>query len=382
MKTNSLILGLLLGIGLTLSSCRSEVAETPEPTAIPSTEVPSTNAPSLEPGPSSTSTSTPEPSSTSTPEPLKPDNLPAINYRTISRLKKLVTYQYPDVIDLEFSPDDRYLRLRVNLEEDTHRDTFLDLTTGLEILSLEGGQRTYFSPDRTSVFALDGKDLAIYDLQRGVKMAQYNSRYQVAALSPDNRLLVEIEEIEPGTGTTFRVVDLTTDEEQYRIFVNGDLERDSLQFDPEGKYLIGISLVPPDTHLTTIWRVENGQVVRSLFGYQEAILHPFHSEVAASSAKQSYISLISTVTWEQKRYLGPALDGPGFHDIKYTSAGRLIYGLFDGETTAAWFWYPPSGELLENNLDLDLLAISVSPDSRLLGTSDKQGNITIWGVSE
>jgi WD40 repeat protein len=331
-----------------------------------------------------TQTYTPEPEPTATPLPALPSTLNLLTYRTFDKLEELATLPYHHIIDLDFSPDHRYLRLRQALTEDTHNDIFLDLETWEQAFSLQGGQRIYFSPESVSVAALDGKSLTVYDIKTGEIKLQYNSRNEIAALSPDGRTLVEIEAVEEGSGTTFRIFDLTTEQEKFRFFINGELEKDSLQFDDDGKLLAGISFLPPNTYISTIWNLDKGRVIYSIYGYSEIALHPFGSEIAISNAKQSYISLVSTVSWLQKTYLGPAVDGPAYYSLAYSSGGRLIYALSDrdGEVTTANFWYPPSGEQLPFAHDLDLLAVTISPDNRLLAASQKEGPVIIWGVPE
>jgi hypothetical protein len=385
MKGRVLYMAVILAVALLLTACKAGESVAGEILPVPSTA----DMLSATPLPSPlvvvvTQTETPEPQPTEPPTPSLPDELELITYRTIGQLEKLADLQCADVIELDFSPNHRYLRLRQALPDYNYSDIFLDLETGEEAFRLEGQQRVYFSPESVSIAALDGNGLTVYDLGTGEIKLQYFSRYEVAALSPDGRTLVEIEAVEEGTGTTFRVIDLTTEEEKYRIFINGELEKDSLQFDDDGKLLGAISFVPPNTYVTTIWDLRTGRVSYSIYGYSGIALHPYGSEIAISNAKQSYISLISTVSWLQKTYLGPHQDGPAFYNVSYTSGGRLLYALLDGEgeTTNAWFWYPPSGEQLPFADAPDLLAVTVSPDNQLMAISQKSGVVTILGVPE
>jgi len=331
-----------------------------------------------------TQTAAPEPTPTETQAPSLPADLETLTYRTFEELKELTILPYDEVIDLAFSPDHRYLRLRQALTEDTHNDFFLDLETGEESFSLEGGQRVYFGPESKSIASLDGNSLTVYDLGSGETKLQYNSRYEIAALSPDGRTIIEIEDVEEGTGTTFRAVDLTSEEEKYRIFINGALKNSSLQFDEDEKLMAASSFASPNTYITTIWDFRTGRVRYSTYGYSEVALHPFGSEIAISSAKQSYISLVSTVTWQQKLYLGPAENGLSYYNVEYSGGGRLIYALIDDEegNSRVQFWYPPSGEELAFTADQNLLAVAVSPDNKLLAASYQDGSVVLWGVPE
>jgi WD40 repeat protein len=352
-------------------------AENPEATALP-TALPTAQMVVA------TQTTVPEPTPTAAQAPSLPADLETLTYRTFEGLKELSTLPYDGVIDLAYSPDHRYLRIRQALSEDTHNDIFLDLETGEESFSLEGGQRVYFGPESKSIAALDGNSLTVYDLESGETKLQYNSRYQIAALSPDGRTIIEIEDVEEGTGTTFRAVDLTSEEEKYRIFINGELKNSSLQFDEDEKLMAASSFASPNTYITTIWDFRTGRVRYSTYGYSEVALHPFGSEIAISSAKQSYISLISTVTWQQKLYLGPAENGPSYYSVEYSGGGRLIYALIDDEegNSTVQFWYPPSGEELPFAADQNLLAVAVSPDNKLLAASYQDGTVVVWGVPE
>ena len=376
---------IVLTLVMVLAGCqeREEVPPQLSPTVIPSTLIPSPEPSPTETVVLPTGTSTPTPLPSPTPQPSIPEELALLSYRTMSQVEELASISLTDVIGLEFSPDGRYLRMRLPVGEETHRDIFFDLETREEIFSLEGGQRIYFNPDSTSIAVLDGKSLAIVELPSGEKKAGFNSRNQAAALSPDGRRLVEIEvhDQEPAS-TTLRMIDLTTEEEIFWIYVNAKVEKEDLCFDLEGKYLAVTYFVPPGTYVATVWNAHTGRVMYTEYGYTEADLHPFGSEVALASSRRSHISLISTVTWEQKLFLGSAEDEPGYYDVAYTSGGRLIYALTDRETTQASFWFPPSGEKIDLDLDLDLLAITISPDRRLMATSDKSGNVIVWGVPE
>jgi len=366
------------------SGCVEQETQAVEPSAIP-TAIPTTQIPSPEPLPTETivlptETITPAPLPTETPRPFLPPDLALLNYQTLGRVEELASISLPEVIDLEFSPDGRFLRMRVPAGEQIHEDIFYDLGKGEEIFRLEGGQRIYFNPDSTTIAALDGTSLTIYQLPSGEETAQFNSKNQLAALSPDGRLIVEAEAVDPGT--TLTLVDLTSGEDIYQIYINGTMEEESLHFDLDGKNMAVTYFVPPGTYVSTIWSVKTGWAIFTEYGYTEIALHPFGSEVAVSSARRSYISLISTVTWDQRDYLGSAGEDPGYYDIAYASRGRLIYALSDVETTTASFWYPPSGEKIDLDLGLDLLAVTISPDRRYLATSDKSGSVIIWGIPE
>ncbi|HDD55007.1 MAG TPA: WD40 repeat domain-containing protein [Chloroflexi bacterium] len=366
------------------SGCVEQETQAVEPSAIP-TAIPTTQIPSPEPLPTETivlptETITPAPLPTETPRPFLPPDLALLNYQTLGRVEELASISLPEVIDLEFSPDGRFLRMRVPAGEQIHEDIFYDLGKGEEIFRLEGGQRIYFNPDSTTIAALDGTSLTIHQLPSGEETAQFNGKNQLAALSPDGRLIVEAEAVDPGT--TLTLVDLTSGEDIYQIYINGTMEEESLHFDLDGKNMAVTYFVPPGTYVSTIWSVKTGWAIFTEYGYTEIALHPFGSEVAVSSARQSYISLISTVTWDQRDYLGSAGEDPGYYDIAYASRGRLIYALSGVETTTASFWYPPSGEKIDLDLGLDLLAVTISPDRRYLATSDKSGSVIIWGIPE
>lgn len=372
----------ILTIGMVMTGC-SEMEPEPAtlvPTAIPTTQIPSSEPPPTETIVLPTQTSIPTSLPTATSMPFPPSDLALLNYQTLGQVEELASFPLPEVIDLEFSPDGRYLRMRVAAGEEIHEDIIYDLEVGEEVFRLEGGQRIYFNPDSTTIAALDGNSLTIYQLPSGDENAQFNSKNQMTALSPDGRLVIEAEAVDPGT--TLYLVDLTTGENIYQIYINGTMEKESLNFDLDGKNMAVTYFVPPGTYVSTVWTVKNGWVIFTEYGYSEIVLHPFGSEVAVSSVRQSYISLISTVTWDQRDYLGSAGDDPGYYDIAYASGGRLIYALSDGETTTASFWYPPSGEKIDLDLGLDLLAVTISPDRRYLATSDKNGSVIIWGVPE
>lgn len=383
MARRVLSIALILGGVILVSACSGGQSGGVTPSVPKATDTPAATAlPTALPTAQvvvATQTTAPEPTPTAA---ALPADLEALTYRTFEGLKELATLPYDEVIDLAFSPDHHYLRIRQALTEDTHNDIFLDLETGEESFSLQGGQRVYFSPNSESIAALDGNSLTVYDLESGETKLQYNSHYEIAALSPDGRTIIEIEDVEEGTGTTFRAVDLTSEEEKYRIFINGELKNSSLQFDEDERLLAASSFASPNTYITTIWDFRTGRVRYSTYGYSDVTLHPFGSEIAISSAKQSYISLVSTVTWQQKLYLGPAEDGLSYYNVEYSGGGRLIYALIDDEegNSTVQFWYPPSGENLPFAANQNLLAVAVSPDNKMLAASYQNGSVVIWGV--
>lgn len=389
MRSYFFVIFLILMMGLAMPACNGLDSEPTDPTTGPSTAAPSPEPPPTETIILPTLTSTPEPTPTTpptftpTPTPFLPNDLTLLTYRTLGQVSELATILLKDVSDLEFSPDGRYLRSRILVNEETHRDQFYDLETGEEIFVLEGGQRIYFNPDGASILALDGKEITSYDLLTGEGETIYTGAYLVSALSPDRQLLVELEyEERGGSGTTFHVFDLSTGEEKYQLYVNGRIEKGGFNFDQDGKNMAVAYFVPPGTYVASIWVANSGRVLYTEYGFTEIDLHPFGSEAALSSSRRSFISLISTVTWEQRVYLGSAEDEPGFYVIKYADKGRLMYALSDRETSQAFFWYPPTGERLDLDLGLDMLALTISPDRRLLAASDKSGSVTIWGIVE
>jgi WD40 repeat protein len=386
MRRMKFAMAIVLLIGIILTGCQEREEEPPpqlSPTAIPSTQIPSPEPSPTETVVLPTPTSTPLPSSTATPKPSIPEDVALLSYRTLSQVEMLYTFPQAEVLELEFSPDGRYLRMRVPGEEDIYRDIIFDLEEGKEILSLVGNQRIYFKPESNSIVVLEGNSIDTINLLSGERKVEYTREYQAAALSPDGRLLVELEvhDQDPAS-TTLRLVDLPTETEIFWVYINATVEKDSLSFDDDGKYLAVSYFVPPGTSVATVWKADSGRVMYTEYGYGEIDLHPFGSEIAVASSRRSNISLISTVTWEQKLYLGSAEDEPGYYNVAYSSAGRLIYALSDREKTIASFWFPPSGEKIDLDLDLDLLAVTISPDRRYLATSDKSGSVIIWGVRE
>jgi WD40 repeat protein len=385
MKLKSSLVALVIVVGVLISGC---VEPTEEPDLPTQTSIPPTQITAPEPSPTEvelipTLTNTSVPSPTPTPKPSIPENVALLSYRTLGQVQELVSIPLADVIDLEFSPDSRYLRMRTPSGVDTFKDIFFDVLEWEEVFSLEGSQRIYFNSDSTSISVLEGNDLTIIGLPGGDNIDEYTGRNQSAALSPDGRRLVEIEvHQEDPISTTLRMIDLPTGEEIFWLFVNAEVEKDNLVFDGDGKFL-GVSyFVPPGTSVVTVWNAQTGRVMFTKYGFAEIDLHPFASEVAVSSSRRSSISLFSTVTWEQRLYLGSDQEEPGYYNVAYSSGGRLIYALTDRETTIASFWFPPSGELIDLDLGLDLLAVTISPDRRYLATSDKSGDIVIWGVVE
>lgn len=383
MKSSTLFVVLVLLIGVIASGCAaSEVA--PEiPPLESQAQMPATDPSPTEPALETTEISPTPTLPTATPKPSLPPALAHINYRTLGQLEPLFRIPLDNVIDLEFSPDHRYLRMRVQEAEEAGTDIFLDLVEGENIFSIEGGGRTYFNPDSSDIAVLDGNRVTLIDLDTANSRVIYTSRYLAAALSPDGRTLVELEIHEgENQGSTLHVVDLTKGEELYQIYLNAVLDWETLQFDGDGKLLAASYLVPPGTYVAAVWDAKRGFPVYTIYGFSEITLHPFGSEVALANAKQNYISLVSTVTWQQKLYLGPAGEGPVFFDLAYASGGRLIYALSGEEGAEAAFWYPPSGERLDFDPGLDLLAVAISQDRMLLAASKKSGEVVIWGIPE
>ena len=129
MRRHYLAITLILTIGLALAGCK-ETEE--EPVPLTPTAIPSTQVASPEPSPTETiiiptSTSTPTPLPTSTPKTSIPEELAPLTYRTLGEVEELAAISLANVVDLDFSPDGRYLRMRVPAGEETHQDIFFDL---------------------------------------------------------------------------------------------------------------------------------------------------------------------------------------------------------------------------------------------------------------
>ena len=181
-----LIITMLLIILISLTSgCSSSVTVTQEPTEITPTDKPPTSVPSPTAAiviATQSSETDPEPTTESVPT--LPTNMGFINYETIRQVEKLVAIPLADVIELEFSPDSRYLRMRIEKERGTHEDIFMDMAAGTEAMSLVGNQRIYFNPNSTTIASLADNKLVEYDLTTGEAMAGYNSEYDVVAYPP------------------------------------------------------------------------------------------------------------------------------------------------------------------------------------------------------
>ncbi|MFV1948402.1 MAG: WD40 repeat domain-containing protein [Anaerolineales bacterium] len=377
MDQSRLISAVLLIIILFAAACGPSVTEVPKATQIPPSLIPQ-----AEPVVISTQVNTPAPVLTGTVSPYIPFNLEVINYVTIMNIEGIVAIPVLDVIELEFSPNEQYLRMRDALGPGNYKDIYVDLNSGLETLTLEGSQRVYFNPNSTSITALIDNRLVEYDLKTGEEEAVYTSDYDIAALSPDRKWLVVIEEIDVnGPGTTFIIVDLDTKEEIHRIFVNTVMDKYGFQFGPAGDLLAGSYIVPPETHITTFWSLVTGKAVHTLYGFSEIVFDPFNPEVAASNAKQNYISLINIHSWEQRLYLGDANDGPVYFNMGYTNYSGMLYALIDGIDTYPWFWKPRSGERVWWPVHFgDLSDITISPGSKLMATSQKNSIVNILGI--
>ena len=368
------------GCGLTPKETEPPPPTDPPPTQIPPTEPPPTAAVVI-----ATQEITPEPLPTEPQAASVPTSLGTINSQSVVLLERLVQIDIDNITDLEFSPDAQYLRMRIGFPRETHTDIFMDITLGKEVFRLDGNQKVYFNPNSTTIASLDGNSLVEYDLRTGEALSGYNSRNEVAALSPGGQWLIVFEEIdEDGPGTTFQIVDISTEEVIHRVFVNAVLHKEDFKFSADGELLAATYKVPPNSYVTTFWSIETGKAVHSLYGYSEITFHPtpYTIWLAASNAEQDYISIYEIGTWERRRYLGSALDGPNYYDVGITSYGGLIYALYDGLATYPWFWYPPTGERTYWMSNVDLTAITISPTSKMMATADKRGYVLLWGIPQ
>lgn len=385
MRWSTAVLGMILLLGTALvSACKSPGSE---PAPLPTQAMTFTAVPTWQPAPTSaivisTKVSTPEPEPTATEEVISIlQNLGVISHETVGSVVELAAYPYADIAELEFSPDDQVLRMRVQRSLENHTDYFLDLITGEEVFRLDGSQRVYFKPANSALISLEGGSLLEYNLQTKKRTVVYNDAFDLVALSPDGSLAVAIEEMDrDAPGTTFKVLDLTRGQQLHRIFVNTVIRREDLHFAPKGDLIAGTYFVPPNSYVTTFWSVKTGKAVHTLYGYSEIDFNPFLRQVAASNASQNYISLLNMDDWSQIRYLGPALEGPSFYQVEYTSYAGMIYALYDGIATYPLFWRPDTGERVYWMRNVDLLDLTISESSRLMATSDKRGYVIIWGI--
>ena len=86
-------------------------------------------------------------------------------------------------------------------------------------------------------------------------------------------------------------------------------------------------------------------------------------------------------TWERERYLGSAVSGKRYYNLRYSSNGDYIYALYSGAGTFIDLFDPDTGDnpnSLYGKIQ-DPKLIEISPTNDLLASADSTG-VLLWGV--
>lgn len=380
------IIILLLSAVSLLTGCGTQTPEPVPPTEIPPTKISPTTIATIQ-QPTDTPVPTLEPTlflPTNMEKIFPPDSLVEMQ-ELEQNLKELAVLPISGVVGLEFSPNSQYLKVWADRNGEVEGIHYVDLTTGEIVLTIDTRElglpfpRVKFFPDGTSVAVIRGHELVEYDLRTGQVISRYQSQYYIVSMSPDGRWLVVVDEEKSERDyTVFKIIDYQADQEIHTLTTEGDLYLGETQFNTTGKifaatYGIGIGPIK-----TTFWDVVSGEILHTLHGHGWVTFAPAGNLLAANVPYEGYISIIDTNTWEQILYVGEGGE-INYPKPKFTADGNLLYL---GRKYSARFWDPVTGKSLGYLfIPLQIDTVSVSPDMKMIATSEYDSNVTIWGIT-
>ncbi len=379
------IIILLISAIILLSGCGTQVPEPAAPTEIPVNGIPSTTTGAI-PQPTNTNVPAIEPTpflTTNLQKITPPDNNEELQVLE-GQLQEVAVLPFTGVMKLEFSPNSQFLKVRTDHLGEVEGIHYIDLATGEIVLTVDTGDldlprpRVYFFPNGTSVAVIRSHELVEYDLNTGQAIRDYQSQYYIVSMSPDGRLLVVVDlEKSERDYTIFKIVDWQSDQEIHSLISEGDFILGFTEFNPAGEIFAATYGIGMGPIKTTFWDVTSGETLHTLQTYGQITFAPDGNLIAATVPYGGYISILDTNTWEQIRYFGEGGE-IDYRNPKYTADGNLLYLVRED---SAKFWDPLTGKSLGNLFVPQRISIiSFSPDMKMIATSVRYSNVTIWGI--
>jgi WD40 repeat protein len=245
-------------------------------------------------------------------------------------------------------------------------------------------------------FSPDGQLLASASGDGNAKLWQLNGKlYKVlshqsntdvndVAFSPNNRLIATAND-----ASNDGFVKLWSREGQYLKTFTGAKSFKKLAFSPNGQWLAAVA----DDYKIIIWQTSNGQVIKTLNGYQswkskdrreydfrDIEFSPDSKSIAAASTDQT-IQIWSFPDGKLFQILEGHQDW--VYDVQFSLDGKLIVSSGGGSDKTLRLWKRSDGRLLKTiaKAHNDSFHISVSPDSKLIGTAGADQIIKLWDVN-
>jgi WD40 repeat protein len=229
--------------------------------------------------------------------------------------------------------------------------------------------------------SLQDSILREYDLRTGEKNVELSSKYLLATLSADGKLIVEILPSEAGqNGTSFRIVKIATGNEVSRFYSDVPILATAFTFSPDGNTLVATA-AQMNAVFTTFFDIQKGESLKTFNEYGKHYdFHPERRQVALASENSLFIDVFNMDTWEKEFSLGDATPIQRYFNLHYSGNGEYLFAI-NNLSTAVDFFDPETGDLLLSLKDkIEYIStIEISPKNDLLVSAANDG-VIIWGI--
>jgi WD40 repeat protein len=231
----------------------------------------------------------------------------------------------------------------------------------------------------------DGKLLAVLDNRNCAvvletatgktyrKMDLREPQGHLLAMSLDGKLLAVTEF--SGEDNYVRMWDLTTDKELPQLKLGRQRMVTKLQFSHDGKLLAGLSGAQ-----IRVWDVTTGKRIRLYEGHENQIMGIAFShdgKYLASAAADGSLRVWETESEEEVKKLNR--NDQAFTSVEFSPDGKFIIAGCADRNICVFSWVTEKEVVLEGH-EMPVMALAVSPDSKLLASADGGGAIRLWDL--
>lgn len=321
-----------------------------------------------------TSTYSPAPTNTfeTMPAPFIVTDLKIIDPGIVKDLQIVAQLEVPNVYFVTISPDNS--KLATILQEPADRSWSVqiwDLHGGIELFTVRGGPKVFFSPDSNRLATLTGDGILYWDAVDGEEIGSINHN-NIQSMSRDWQFIATDSYDMATDRSIINIIELLNGFKLHSLPVDGTLV--DVRFSPGGNTLAittgGISSE------TTIWDMTTGEKLFSFQHVDRFIYSPDGQLMAGSFGPDRVIEVFDSQDFTFMRDLNNQ-KGPHPQFLAFTPDGRILAATLGNGIR---LWDTGNGQEL-TTFTRQAGYVAFSPDGRLMVTTEFPGTINFWGVS-